>query len=260
MIRFSFANLVAGASIAGSTTFADPIHPASQVQSPQRPFKRAWSTNLSAQRLTIDFGGSAALQVMALIHVNFTTATIQGNATDTWGSPSYSQAVTIDVSPNDRYQYAHRPSVAIPFNLRFLSFSIPNQATTDGAATFRIGGIWAGLIVSPPRDMLMMPEEEKEEYRVDLKTQDGRILQRLILDDPAWRITARRQAETETELAGWRAIDRQFSAAVGQTALVLQRDAYPAECYVMRMVSASKWPHAKVYSETDFELLESISA
>jgi hypothetical protein len=254
VIRFSFAPIAA--TVAASTTFVDTVHPATNVLLPLRPFLRAYSPNTSAQRFTLDLGSTTALDVVSLIHANFTTATIQGHASDTWGSPSYSAAITLGRSGNDRYHHQHRPTVAVPFNYRFHSLSIPNQATTDGATYIALGVFWPGVIVSPPRDILMDPVVEKAVAFKDNTSSDGRkIGGRLVLDDPAWQITGRRLAETEAELAAWREIDRQFSAAPGQAALVLQRDPRTAETYVMRKTT-SKWRHARVWSESDIFLFE----
>jgi hypothetical protein len=253
MLRASFAAITA--TIAGSTTFADATWPPENVLLWGRPHIRAYSADLSAQRLTLDLATATALDVIWLCNVNFTTCTIQGNATDAaWGAPSYtSGALTIGRSGNTRYHHALRP---VAFNYRYLSIAIPNQATTDGATVFKVGWVWPGLIVSPPRDILMEPDEDKMEAREDTKTQDGRLLERLTLDEPTWHFTAKRMAETEAELAAWKEIDRRWSEAPGQAALVLMRDAYPEESYVMRQVSASKWKHAKVWSESDMECVE----
>jgi len=256
MIRFSFA-LAGTPTIAASTTFPDSVHPATNVLLPLRPHLRAYSANLSAQRLTLDLGAATSLAVIGLGHVNFATATIQGNATDAWGAPTYSQAITIGRSPNTRYQHNHRPTVAVPFNLRHVSLSIPNQATTDGAAVFRVGYLFAaGVIVSPPRNIQAAPDEENEEARADTETADGRRVQRLVFDDPTWHVIARRLAETEAEIAAWREIDRQWSGATGQAALVMMDDAFPEETWIMRQVSISKWQHKPFWSESEMELRE----
>jgi len=256
MLRASFAAITA--TIAGSTTFADATWPPENVLLWGRPHIRAYSpTNASAQRLTLNLGVTTALDVLWMANTNFTQVTIEGHGTDVWGAPAYTSGLlTIGRSGNTRYHHAHRPTAANPFARQFVSLNIPAQATTDGDPFFKIGWVWPGLIVSPPRDIFMEPDEEKMEAREDTKTQDGRLLERLTLDEPTWRFTAKRLAETEAELAAWKDIDRRWSEAQGQAALVLMRDAYPEESYVMRQVSASKWRHAKVWSESDMECLE----
>jgi hypothetical protein len=253
MLRASFAT--APATLAASTTFADATWPPDNVLLFGRPHLRAYSASLTPQRLTLDLAAATALDVIWLCHVNFTVCTIQGHATDTWGAPSYtSGALTIGRSGNTRYHHALRP---VAFNYRFVSLSIPNQATTDGATVFKVGQFlpWPTL-VAPPRDIMMEPEEEHVEARQDTKTEDGRTLDRLVLDEGAWRVSAKRLAETESELAAWREIDRRWSEAPGQAALVLMRDTYPQESYLMRQESTSRWRHAKVWMESTMDCRE----
>lgn len=257
MSRFSFANLAASASIAASTTFADAAHPASNVLLFGRPHIRAYSADTSPQRLTLDFGSTTSLDVIALLNTNFITATIQGNATDAWGGPGYNPAaVTIGRSGTGRYHHAHRPTVAVPFSRRYASISIPNQATTDGAGYFKLGPVWAGLLVSPPRGIRTKPIETKVEARKDIKTEDGRTLGRVILGDPFWRVKATRHAANPTELAAWREIDRRWSEAPGQAALVLWLDDYPHESYVMRREDDEEWSNNVLWSEGALDAVE----
>ena len=49
---------------------------------------------------------------------------------------------------------------------------------------------------------------------------------------------------------------RPWSAAPGQTALVLVREAYLHECYVMRQISVSEWMHERIWMSSDMDLLE----
>jgi hypothetical protein len=99
-------------------------------------------------------------------------------------------------------------------------------------------------------------EEEKLEARTDIKTEDGRTIQRLLLDEPSAQVTVRRRAYTEAELAEWRAIDAQWSAAPGQAALVLFRASHPEEAFVMRQTSVSSWSRRGGYNESGMVLLE----
>jgi hypothetical protein len=253
VIRFSFRNLAEAASIAASTTFTEQDTLVG-LRFPTRPYLRGYSPDLSNHRITFDFATATTLDVLAAIHANFSAATFQGNASDTWGAPSYNpSASVIGVSGNDRYHHAHRP---VGFSFRYASLSVPTGATTDGSTRWALGGIWAGVLTSPPWDILMDPEEEKLEARRDIETADGRLLQRIKLDDNATRITCHRVAQTEADLAAWRAIDRQWSAAPGQAALVLLRDSYAEEAYVMRQVSVSAWTHRRIWMESDMTLHE----
>jgi len=257
MLRASFAT--ATATIAGSTTFADAGWPPSNVLLFGRPFIRAYSPDLLAQRLTLDLATATALDVIWLCHVNFTTCTIQGNATDAWGAPSYtSGALTIARSGNTRYHHALLP---VAFNYRYLSLSIPNQAATDGATVFKVGQFlpWPTL-VSPPREIKIRPKETRLKANQDTKTEDGRVLDRLKLDEPRWRFTAERQAWGETELAAWREFDRRWDEAPGQAALVLMRPTHPEESYLMRREDEEQWDVGdRVNSESTIEAVEVVA-
>lgn len=257
MIAFSFDNRAEAATLAASTTFTE-AEAADGLRHPERPHLRGYSSDLSAHRITLDFGSAASLQVIAAINANFTAASVQGNATDTWGGPpTYNPAaITIGVSGNDRYHHAHRPTVALPFNYRYASLSVPTGATTDGATRWALGGIWAGLLTLPPQEILIELDEEKLEFYQDTKTPDGRTVQRVKLDDHAFHLMVTRRAYTEAELAAWRVIDARWSAAPGQAALVLLRASNPEEAYVMRQTSASKWHRKGSHNESDLELLE----
>lgn len=122
-MKLSLLNLVAAATVVGSTAAA--AFPASNVKSPERPFQPWRSTALGDQSLVVDFGIATALAVVAPIHANVATVTIQGNATDVWTSPSYSQAQTIGRNPwNTRFQAAQLP---VGFTFRYLRVLIPSQ-------------------------------------------------------------------------------------------------------------------------------------
>ena len=257
MIRFSHANLVAASSLTVSTTTFTETEAAVGVRHPERPFLRAYSPDMSAgHRVVFDLGTTATLDVVALVNVNFAAAWISGHATDDdWSSPSYGQFITITPSPTGRYTYGHR--ITSPaFAYRYLSVHVATGDTTDGAVRFAIGGIWAGRLTAPPRDVRMDPDEESIEAYADLATSDGRLLQRVFLDEPAFQFTAQRHAADESELAAWRVIDRAWATADGGYGLVTLRDDYPAECFVMRPTSMSRWRHARVWSESELALRE----
>jgi hypothetical protein len=255
VIRLSLANKAASGTIASSNTFSDAACPATNALDPTRPFRRAKTTGLGPQRLTVDFGSAQALDVVALIHVNVVSASVQGHTDDvSWGAPAYNQAITIGPAPNDRYQHGHR--IVGAFNYRYLSISIPNQTPTDGDSIYAIGGIFAGVLSSPPRDILMDPQEDTADGFEDVGPDyPGAWSQRLMLGNPQWRVSARRLAETEAELAAWRTWDRQWLTT--GSALVLLRDAYPAEAAVMkRMDTPRRWIHARFWSQSSIDLCE----
>ena len=174
--------------------------------------------------MTLDFGSATTLAVFAPIHGNFPAATVQGNATDAWGGPTYTQAIVPARSTNDRYHHAHRPTA---FSFRYASLQVPAGGSTDGATQWALGGIWAGTLVLPPGDILFELDEEKLEARADERTEDGRVVGRVALDDPAYQLTATRRAYSVPQLMAWREIDRQWAAAPGQARVACMRATRP---------------------------------
>jgi hypothetical protein len=252
VIAFSFENLAAAATIATGTTFVE-VDTSTGLRYPERPHHRAFTADLTGGVLVLDFGSATVQDVIAPIYANFTTATVQGNATNAWGAPTYSQAITLGRSVNDRYHHAHRP---VGFNFRFLRLVVPGGTATDGGTQFALGGIWAGLLTAAPREIRDAPIETKVEAKRSITTEDGRPIQQLVLDDPYARLRATRSARGQTELDAWREIDRRWSDARGQFALVCMRASKPNEVYVMRQANVSEWPNSAVFSESDLEALE----
>ena len=179
MIAFSFLNLAETAALAASTTFTE-VEAAVGLRHPERPHMRGYTTDLTGGRVTLDFGSVTALDVVGLIHTSFTIATVQGHSADSWGSPAYNPpAITIGRAGTDRRHHAHKPTAAVPFSQRFLSLVVPSQTATEGGTRHALGGLWAGTLTFPPRDILMAPRERKREARQDIETADGRVLQRV---------------------------------------------------------------------------------
>ena len=118
---------------------------------------------------------------------------------------------------------------------------------------FSVGGIWGGALVTPPGDVMIGTRERAEEAVEDARPSHGGWAQRLKMGDPKMRVLIRRIAESESALASWREIDRQWEQV--DYALVSLRDAFPAETFVMRRVAASEWSHGRVM-ESDLELEE----
>jgi hypothetical protein len=141
MALFSLVNLVASASIAG--TSEDPNYPAQNLGRATRPDNPAKTLALGEQRFTWDYGAAKSVVVWGVFYTNFATVRIQANDADEWSDPEWdSGALTIGVNPgNGRYCHFLRPSEAKTASLN--SLLIPAQATTDGADQYRIGAVWA---------------------------------------------------------------------------------------------------------------------
>ena len=263
-IKFSFANVVDGATITGSSEDAD--YPASNIANPERPFLPWRTTAITDQNVVIDFTTTTQLSLIILVRTNFAAATIQGNATNTWGAPSYSQAVTIARNPVMwRYQYAILP---VGFNYRYLRIFIPAQTPVDGASYFLLGGVWAGATLTPPKNFLLQVEYEALEPKRDLQPDHSGWRQRLVLGEPVCVMRTRRMAEVsfirrratpfvDDQLQDWMDLDRQMRDA-DYFGLFLNNDD-PSQGYVMRRVSDAQWAHSRrTRAESQFDLEEVI--
>lgn len=102
--------------------------------------RRCWhSTDLTKQSLIIDFGSSKSVIPFFLEDVNFAKAQVAWNDTNVWTAPSI--AFQDHIIPKDYDTMRSKKIIAPPSsgNLRYMNITIPNQATTDGEAFFRIG-------------------------------------------------------------------------------------------------------------------------
>lgn len=101
---------------------------------------RYWkSTVITDTYIVIDMLAAKQLTAVALIDVNFASCKIQGNASDSWGAPSFdSNTLTIykeKLTGLYRLIYTNLAS----FNYRYLRVFIPGQTPTDNASAFRMG-------------------------------------------------------------------------------------------------------------------------
>lgn len=103
---------------------------------------RWWKTTSTAESyVVIDLAEAKALKAVGVIDVNYSSCKVQGNASDSWGAPSFdTDTVTIAQEKlTDLYRLILDEDDLTGFNYRYLRLLIPNQATTDGAAVFRTG-------------------------------------------------------------------------------------------------------------------------
>ncbi len=106
-----------------------------------RPGKEYRSGDTAETTLVLDFGAVAQVGGLYVGEVNFEDLVIQGNDTDSWSSPAFSQAVTVtlDVLTQRRKGFFLLTS----FEYQYLRLVIENQTRTDGAAFYRIGVVLA---------------------------------------------------------------------------------------------------------------------
>ena len=101
-IMFLYNNLLDSATLTASSEASG--FPASNLKNPFR--SKVWRTagaTAGTANLVINHGSAKAVTVVALIGYNWTSApgtlTFEANATDSWGAPSFSQALTFAANP-----------------------------------------------------------------------------------------------------------------------------------------------------------------
>jgi hypothetical protein len=114
-------------------------------------YSKTWRTldAATSHNVVNDFGVPSQIDTVFLGNVNLTSAatvTIQGNATDSWGAPSFSEVLTVSglaLNPKHRNLY-HELSSAQTF--RFWRLLISNTTNPDGY--YEVGEWWIGLRVA----------------------------------------------------------------------------------------------------------------
>ena len=262
-MEVSLANslaLVTGSEFTPSTE--DATYAAVNAQTPQRPFLPWRTTALGAQNLVIDFGAARTISLVILVNTNFTSATIQGNATNVWGSPSFSQNITIARNPQ-MWRYQHGVMIS-GFNYRFLRILIPSQTPVDGVAYYSLGGLWAGTLATLPRPFRWESTFETFQPRQDVMAPGG-SRKRLSLGEPIARATVRAYSKANEnrpmlndQLADWLNIERQlrasdFFALVPEVSGVYDT----AQILIWRRVNQTQWPTSQLgLVESTWELEE----
>lgn len=214
-IRFCMTNLVAGAGVVIAASSAAADNPASYLAFPGRPMLPWRSTAGGEQNVVVDFLAAAVLSGIWLIRTNFAQVTIQGNATDVWTSPSFSQTFTVARNPwNFRYQ------LAVPlsgFAFRYLRILIPSQTPADGTPAYLLGGVYAGAIESVPQSVRFDVELTTVHPRQDVVQQYGAWRQRNVMGDPLAQLSVTRRARTTRLAPGygddvrrWQEIERRI--------------------------------------------------
>jgi hypothetical protein len=260
MFRVSLANLAAAGSFSGSTVATG--YPAVNAGSPARPFQPWKTSGTGVQSLVVDFGVPTAVDAVTLIRTNFTSATIQGHASNVWSAPSYSQVVTVARNPvSSRYHHVHQ--IVGSFSYRYLRILISSQTPVDGADGYLLGGVWAGLWTFPPRAFRWGYHMERIEPLLDQRTL-SHALHRLRLGEPIAHITAQRQARLRLsttvpgladDLAAWWELDRQMAEA--DVTLVWWEPGDSAQVWVMRRLAPPDWTMtAPMLADASLELEE----
>lgn len=105
-------------------------------------------TNPAGAWLKVDFGSAQAVAGLFLNNANFLTATWQGNATDSWTTPSFSQSLTLGTDRAGKVKGFFSPVAA--FNYQYMRLFIPYQTLASGTLP-TLGNLIAGATVIEPR-------------------------------------------------------------------------------------------------------------
>ena len=261
-VYVSLANLVAAAGVVLTPSTEDPTWLATNVQSANRPF-RPWKTTTtgSDQSVVVDFGSAKSFDLIALVAVNFTAASVQANSSASWGAPPYTQAITIARNPhNRRYQYGLILGAAISY--RYLRLLIPTQTPVDGGSIFKVGGLWVGTKTKLPSNFLADAGLGTITPFEDVGPAHRGWRQRLTLGEPVATIQARRWVRMSSPhpmiadtLKSWMDLDRQTRDA-DYFALTLN-SGDPSHSYVMRHLDQPTWSRSRLRrAESEWNLEE----
>lgn len=101
---------------------------------------RFWKTTVTTDSyVVIDLGSAMAIKAAGVIDVNYTSCVIEGNASDSWGAPSFASGTITIAKEKLTGLYRLHFAALTGFNYRYLRLFVPSQSTTDGEAEFRTG-------------------------------------------------------------------------------------------------------------------------
>lgn len=259
--RLSLQNWWATAAITG-TASAGAGYEIDNAKTPERPLLSYRSTSTAQSEVIADLGSAKLVELVLLLNVNFASATIQANATNSWGAPTHdSGAKAIAQDPwTGRYTLAYVPPSG--FTLRWNRILIPSQAPIGGATYFELGGVYAGPFTALPAGWAWGFDIEAIDPRLEVEAELGRWTNSYAVGDRFVHITATRRAlitnkdawATGDELAAWLDLDRQWrDARFG--AFWLNRGA-TAHAWVPRLRRAGPWKIDYPTAESQMELEE----
>lgn len=89
--------------------------------------------------IKLDFTTSTIIKILFLRYVNFNSITIQGNDTDVWTSPSFSETVSLTLDDvTNRYTLTH---LLTAFEYRYMRLFIPTGQTPISDTVWFIGDV-----------------------------------------------------------------------------------------------------------------------
>jgi hypothetical protein len=131
--------------VTASTTNIDPVYPATRLFDLSHPRRVCRSLSTATTRIVLDLAAATAIQAFSLERVNFGNLLIQGHASDSWASPSFSENFGTAGRDSDdgRRKRLCLPTASFLYRYVRLTPSIPDA----GATVYEIGafGIWPVL-------------------------------------------------------------------------------------------------------------------
>jgi len=148
IIKFLYDNYIDDSTTTITANSAHADYPASNIQ------ECSWrthyrSTGDAAEWLKFDLGSALAIDVIAIRYHNLTgaaTLTLEGNAADAWGAPTYSQAISIT---SDMIIYF----LASTQTFRWWRLTIADAANPD--TIIKIGRVFLGSYFMPSHGPLV---------------------------------------------------------------------------------------------------------
>jgi len=139
-MRIAYTNLVDTATAPTALT-TDLLYPVANLQN-QRLSKRWRSTAATAQTVIVDLSAATAINTLGIVGHTFTSAatiTVDGNATDSWGSPTFTTSLTYNAGVILNY-------LASAQTFRYWRFTIDDASAASGYV--EAGRLWLGTYLT----------------------------------------------------------------------------------------------------------------
>ena len=136
-----------------TATTEDALWPAANVLSVTRPHRVFKSTAAAgtAQALVFDFGATTSLDAIVIDRTNVAgSVIIEGNATNSWASPSYGATVAVGQDGLDgRYKLYHDVVATWVTGYRYCRIRPAGTATNYGGTVWEVGSVgFAGTVTA----------------------------------------------------------------------------------------------------------------
>jgi hypothetical protein len=249
--RLSVVNHAMTATITAGTEAAG--WPASNLRYPQAPLLEWHSTSTVSHIVLVDMGSAKLVEMIVLVNLN--AAQVQLALSATAGGSEWISPILVTGSNRWSRRFQQSYLVSPGQTYRYLRIGLQPVAPVDGAAYFRMGGIWAGPLMAVPRDIRWEEEMLTVEPLIDLQPSHNAWRQRLTMGDPYTVIRARRVAVSangaaagvNAELGTWLDIDHAMWRADAFAWASNRGD--PSLAWIMRRVSEAAWPIHQTVSE-----------